>query len=79
MTENIYQLIPVANGFIVMLPYKQRTQWDGLAEVALNIKANESGMPSITAPPPTTDERTFIFSSLTEAISFLKLKIEGEV
>lgn len=80
MNEIVYQIIPVANGFMVILPIKFTTQWDGLQEVAESIKAKEAGLP---IPEKDTEgkanKNTFIFYDLSEAIAFLKLKIEKEI
>ena len=77
MNENVYQIVPVANGYIVILPIKYRTQWDGLLEVTQTIKANEAGLPA--PEKKENDSCSYVFTELKEAISFLTLKIQGEI
>lgn len=79
MNEKVYQLVPCANGYLVILPYKQYNQFEGLGKVLDEAKARDAGMPLPASDESETNSRSFVFTSLNEAMSFLKLKLEGEL
>lgn len=76
MNEKIYQIQPVANGYIVMLPLNHLGQFEGLIEATQKIKALDGGLP---APERETKSTVYIFTKLADAMGFLSMHISGDL
>ncbi len=76
MNEKIYQIQPVANGYIIVLPMTHLGQFEGLIEATQKIKALDEGMP---APERETKSNVYIFTKLADAIGFLSMHISGDL
>ncbi len=66
MNENPTIVIqPVANGFVVTLPFKYASQWEGLKEIV---------QPKDKMLEPDTKDNVYIFKTFLEVLGFLSDK-----
>ncbi len=76
MRENLYTIEPVANGFIVTLPFIHLGQFQGLIEATQQLKAMDGGLPPVEKE---VKSNVHVFTELDEAISFMKLHLSGDI